>query len=177
MLSRITLTFFRIGHMVRGGWSSRLCSATVGGAGAQDNTGAEGKPGQDDDSGVDELVEHDELSFGKFGHGFAGCGQAAQLVLALLAELGRLVAASPLLRRDRRDAARRSRPSSSSTSARVAVIAATARPVAVAVSMLSRKARKAIRRSPRSAMVRVTSPTERPSASMAVTTTVSPARA
>jgi len=47
----------------------------------------------------------------------------------------------------------------------------------VAVSTPSRKARKVIRRSPRSAMVRVTSATDPPSRSIAVTTTVSRGRA
>jgi hypothetical protein len=45
------------------------------------------------------------------------------------------------------------------------------------VSTPSLKARNVIRRSPRSAMVRVTSATDRPSRSIATTTTVSPGRA
>jgi hypothetical protein len=91
--------------------------------------------------------------------------------------LGGLVAGKRRARRDSRDAARRSRPSSSSSSASVAMIATTARPAGVAVSTPSLKARNVIRRSPRSAMVRVTSATDRPSRSIAATTTVSPGRA
>ena len=60
---------------------------------------------------------------------------------------------------------------------RVAMIAATARPVGVAVSIPSRKARNVIRRSASSAMVRVTSATERPRRSIAQTTRVSSGRA
>ena len=56
------------------------------------------------------------------------------------------------------------------------MIAATARPVGVVVSTPSRNARNRIRRSSSSAMVRVTSATDRPSRSMAATTTVSPER-
>ena len=50
------------------------------------------------------------------------------------------------------------------------MMAATARPVGVAVSIPSRMARNMIRRSLRSAMVRVTSETERPNRSIAATT-------
>ena len=81
------------------------------------------------------------------------------------------------LRRDWRKAARRSRPSSSSNSERVAMIAATARPDGVAVSTPSRKARNVFACSPKSAIVWATSVTERPSRSIAVTTSASPGRA
>ena len=57
------------------------------------------------------------------------------------------------------------------------MMAAIARPVGVAVSMPSSKARNRIPRSPSSAMVRVTSATDRPSQPIAVTTTTSPSRA
>ena len=73
-----------------------------------------------------------------------------------------LVAGSWRTRRESREAARRSRPSSSSSSASVAIMVATARPVGVPVSTPSRNARNRIRRWPRSAMVRVTSTTDRP---------------
>lgn len=56
------------------------------------------------------------------------------------------------------------------------MMAATARPAHVPVSMPSRKARNKIWRSPSSAMVRMTSATERPSLSMAVTTPRRPQR-
>ena len=56
-------------------------------------------------------------------------------------------------------------PRSQQPGATVAMMAAIARPVGVAVSTSSRKTYNVIRRSPRSAMVRVTSATDRPSRS------------
>jgi hypothetical protein len=111
----------------------------------------------------------DSERFGQLMHRLPGHSKPAQLFLPYWAELrgfgGRQMPGATGFS----GCGARSRPSSSSSSARLAMMAAIARPVGVAVSTPSRKTCNVIRRSPRSAMVRVTSATDRPSRSIAAT--------
>jgi hypothetical protein len=99
----------------------------------------------------------DSERFGQLMHRFPGHSNPAQLFLPFWAELrgsgGRQMPGATGFS----GCGARSRPSSSSSSARLAMMAAIARPVGVAVSTPSRKTCNVIRRSPRSAMMRVSS--------------------